>query len=222
MSKCIKCNVNFSDDSKVCPLCKQILEPIPGEQPSTIYPNITLKHKKTNIALNILGFIFIVAEIAFVAINLTTNRSILWCLVTGAALLYAYLTIGMAFEKSIDLRMRFLFQAISGVVFLLLIDYLFGFHGWSLSIVLPIAILFMDTVVFILMLVNRNSFQSFIWLEILLLALSFLPFISYFLKVDNYIVLRTISLSVSAFLYIGTILIGGKRAIAEMQRRFHL
>ncbi len=222
MSKCLKCNVSFTDDTSICPLCRQILEPIPGETLTKTYPNIKEKHKKDNIGLNIFGFIALIVEATLVIINLTTSRDLLWCLITGAALLYVFLTIKMSLNKHIDLRMRFLFHSIAGVILLLLVDYLFGFAGWSFSFVIPIAILFMDMVIFVLMMVNRHNFQSYIWVEILVLCLSAIPIIGIFLKLADFFILAVVALGVSAILYLGTIIIGGQKATAELTRRFHL
>ena len=223
MGKCLKCNVKISDDTYVCPLCKSVLEPIEGETFTDNYPtNIAFIKQKEATALNVFRFIAIAAELVLVAINLLTDRSFLWCIITGVGLFYAYLTIHMAANRSMDTRMRFIFQASSGVFFLIVIDYLLGFKGWSICLVIPIAVLFLDMVVFILILANLKNFEIYIWSEILFLIYSVIPIIGFIFYPDEFKIMRVISFGCSVILFLGTVFIGGRKSRAELLRRFHI
>ena len=222
MGKCLKCGVTITDNTVECPLCKNVLDTIPNETYTDHYPNILEKKRKEKTALNIFRFIAIAAEFVFVLINLAVNPRFLWCIITGAGLFYVYTTIRMASKKNIDIRRRFIFQASSAVAFLIVIDYLTGFNGWSICLVIPIAVLFLDMTVFILILAHRNYFETYIWSEILFLAFSIVPLIGFIFYPKIFVAMRLIAFACSVMLFLGTIIIGGNKSRAELIRRFHI
>lgn len=58
---------------------------------------------------------------------------------------------------------------------LLGIDYLTGYRRWSLDYVLPGGIIAIDLALFILILINRRNWQSYMMSELLTILLSIVP-----------------------------------------------
>ncbi|MCI8991249.1 MAG: hypothetical protein HFG80_00745 [Eubacterium sp.] len=222
MAKCLKCNVNITDNTLICPLCQHILEPVPGETLKNAYPNIEQQRKKMIVALRIYAFAAIVAELLLVIINLRFFNGIFWSVITGIALLYTYLTIWFSFHKNADYRIKLLFQACSGTIFLIAVDFVYGFHGWSVYISLPVIILALDALTFILMMVNRKNYESFLWLMLVLIALSVIPIIFYELGFIHSLTITFTALGVSVIEFLGTFIVGGQKARMELERRFHV
>lgn len=222
MAKCLKCNINITDNSMICPLCQHILEPVPGEVLKNTYPNIEQQRKKMIVALRIYAFVAIVAELLLTIINLHFFNGIYWCIITGVALLYAYLTIWFSFHKNADYRIKLLFQACSGIILLIAVDFVYSFRGWSVYASLPIIILALDALTFILMIINRKNYESFLWLMLISIALSVIPIIFYRLGYTHPLNLTFTALGVSVIEFLGTFIIGGQKARIELQRRFHV
>ncbi|MCR5666867.1 MAG: hypothetical protein K6G01_08560 [Eubacterium sp.] len=222
MAKCIKCNVMIKDDSKICPLCHQILEPIPGEKTEDAYPNIKEKHRKMNFVIRLYVFLACVCDALFVLINLKASGTVHWSVITSAAFIYGFLTLGLSTDSHFSLKAKMVYQTLWGVAFIIVIDYIFGFQGWSLAYVLPTSIVVLDVIMLILMLINRRYYQEYMVMEILLMVLSVIPLIFYITHLTHILPLALFALIASGILFIGTLIIGGPRSNAELSRRFHV
>ena len=55
-----------------------------------------------------------------------------------------------------------------------------------------------------------------------MIVLSLLPFLFYELGILTEPFVSLIALAASVFLFVGTLIIGGRRASAELKRRFHV
>jgi hypothetical protein len=206
----------------ICPLCQHILMPVDHEVTENTYPNIARKRKKLAAAMRIYAFAAIVAEAILVYCNLKFYKDTLWCLITGAAILYAYLTIFFCARRHTSKRMKILFQTCSGVLFVILIDYLLGFQAWSVTYVLPFAIFVLDVIIFILMLINRKTYESYLWIQIFLMAICVIPMVLHYFGFVVYLRPACVVFVITVVEFLGTVLIGGQKAYAELQRRFHV
>ena len=56
--------------------------------------------------------------------------------------------------------MKLFIQAVSAIGLTILIDYIVGYTGWSVDYAIPTTIFVMDSLIVILMIVNRNSWQN--------------------------------------------------------------
>ena len=65
------------------------------------------------------------------------------------------------------------------IVMLLGIDYLTGYRRWSLDYVLPGGIIAIDLALFILILINRRNWQSYIMWQIFMILCSVVPLVLY-------------------------------------------
>ena len=200
MNKCKKCNVVILDDTDRCPLCKHVLESdgIPGE---SRYPDAIATARKFRFVENLVLFISIVAECLLIAINFQVDREVAWSLVIGIILLYGNVVLRMA---------------------ILGIDYLTGYRRWSLDYVLPGGIIAIDLALFILILINRRNWQSYMMSELLTILLSIVPVVLLQMRIIHFPYLAWGSLGVSVFLFLGTVILGAQRARTELKRRFHI
>lgn len=97
-----------------------------------------------------------------------------------------------------------------------------GYHGWSVNFVLPGGLLLVDLFVLVLMFVNRRNWQSYIMLEISMIFLSAVPLILVWLGIGTETFISGFAFAVSVLLFVGTLIIGDKRARSELKRRFHV
>ena len=221
MNRCQKCNVLILDDSDRCPLCQHILQS-DGEAMENHYPNAIGVTKKFRFMENLLLFLSIVVECLLIVINYNTNPDFLWSLIVGLVLIYGNAVLRMAVLGKAGYMIKTLSLVIFAVVILLGIDYLTGYRRWSLNYVLPCAVLVIDLVLFILMLVNRRNWQSYMMPEIFTILLSLIPIILRLTGVIGFPYLVWIAFAVSVFLFLGTLILGDQRARTELKRRFHI
>lgn len=221
MSRCKKCNVIILDDTDRCPLCKNVLES--GDEPNVdAYPNAIGVNRRFRLLENILLFLSIVSGCLMVAINHITNPDVAWSLVACLILAYANAVLRMAILGKSGYMFKTLTLVILAVLMLLGIDYLTGYRGWSLDYVLPLGILLIDLTLLILTLVNRRNWQSYMMAQILAILLSLIPVGLRLGGIIKFPYLVWIAFATSVFLFLGTLIIGDRRARTELKRRFHV
>lgn len=225
MNKCWNCGVEFVDPTSVCPLCKCITEQ-DGEEDLEMKPTYPFhpdkEIKKIQLSLNIYTLLAIIAEVILIIVDFHVGDRIGWSILTGACMVYAYITLKFSIQKHIGYQLKILLQTLLGVAVITLIDLLTGFSGWSVNYVLPAAFILVDVAIIVLMLVNSRNWQSYIPMQLLLIALCIIPFVLRHFGISSDSIICLIALCVSIFVFIGTIIMGGRRAVDELYRRFHV
>ncbi|MCF2643184.1 zinc ribbon domain-containing protein [Roseburia hominis] len=220
MAKCKQCKIEIIDHVSVCPLCGSVLEDV--EEGENTYPNIRFKDRKILLFLRIFLFVAILSEILLIYLNAKYFKGIYWSAISGGAMAYAYFTMRFAVLHNAGYRTKLILQVISSILLVVLIDWSIGFTGWSLNYVLPAGILVMDLVIIILMIVNSRNWQSYMLFQIFMILWSFVPLIFYHFHLVTKPDFSIIALIGSACLFLGTFIIGGRRASTELKRRFHV
>lgn len=220
MSKCNLCKIEILDDVTVCPLCRCVLEK--KEDVENTYPNVRIITKKLNLIIRIYAFSAILVEVLLAFINYKTFNEIYWSVITGGALLYVFIVLKFAFGDDMEYKKKIIIQTMAGILYVILIDIMTGFHGWSVNYVLSGGIILLNTGIIILMLVNSRNWQSYLLLQLLTIIWSIVPFILYKIGVITDIKVSLVALAYSIFLFLGTMIIGGRRAEVELKRRFHV
>ena len=87
---------------------------------------------------------------------------------------------------------------------------------------LPACLILADITILILMLVNRRNWQSYMMTEILVMLLSLIPVILWLFEVIVFPYLVWVSVAASVFLFLGTLILGDRRARTELRRRFYV
>ncbi len=224
MSQCRNCGVKISDPGQICPLCRCILETDAKEQAENIYPYLHAEHeiKKMQRALSIYLVAAIAAEVILCLADYAARGPVGWVILIGIFLAYGYVTLKVSIQMSTGYRLVVFIQAVLGVAVLLAIDVVSGFRGWSLTYVIPAACMLIDLAIVVMMFVNKRDWQSYISFQIVILAFTVLPFVLYGFGLVRHLFVPAIGLIVAGLTFAGTILIGGKRAREELQRRFHI
>lgn len=220
MSKCKQCNVTILDDTTVCPLCSCVVEA--GEAHEAIYPAVWQKERKLKIVGNISFFAVLLVSALLVLLNYAFYHGSWWSLIPVASMAYAYLVFRLVLLSQKGYRSKVLIPLLFAVLLVLLIDAETGFSKWSLNFVLPSGILLVDAIILILMLTNLRNWQSYIIMQIGMMATALVPIILWILGIITSPLLSIIALGVSVFLFLGTLIIGDKTARGELRRRFHI
>lgn len=218
---CSRCGVEIVDTTERCPLCQHVLSPATGEENMT-YPDVRVAVRKFRFLENLLLYLSLVAETVLVFLNVSLNPEILWSPVVGLGLLYVNVVVRLAVVGRSGYLFKTVSLAVTAILVLLGIDYLTGYRGWALDFVLPIGILLMDLGTLLLMIVNSRNWQSYMMLEILILLVSLVHLILFAEHIVHYYYLVSAAFLGSLFLFLGTLILGDRRARDEMRRRFHI
>lgn len=221
MSKCRQCQVIVRDDTQICPLCNCVLDA--DDQVEDKYPDIWAKNHVLKLLIRIYLFVAIVTEGILVALNYIYFDGLYWSVIVGVVLAYIYLTLAYTVSySSAGYRMKIIVGVAGAVLLLFVIDHVLGNNGWSMNYVLPAALIAVDATVLFLIIFNRKNWQSYISFEIAMIGFSLIPVI---LSWEGKIRARRLSyvaLAIAVCMFLGTVIIGGRRATTELKRRFHI
>ena len=221
MSKCRQCQVIIRDDTEVCPLCKCVLDTDgDGEYK---YPDIWAKNHILKFLIRIYLFVAILVESLLVLLNYLYFDGLYWSVITGVIFAYIYWTLAYTVSYSrAGYRMKIIVGVASALVLLLVIDQVLGSRGWSIDYAFPAALLATDVTILFLIAFNRKNWQSYISFEITMIVFSLIPILLEVFGFGSAPLLSYIALAVAIFIFLGTMIIGGNRAMTELKRRFHI
>ena len=208
------------DETECCPLCKSILEQT--EELENMYPDVRIRMRRLKLFSRIYLFCAILAEAALFCVNLLTESQLWWSAITGLAFLYFYMVLRYAILGKSGYKSKVTVLVILSILIAVVIDFVLGYRGWSVDYVLPVGILVVDAVVLICMIGNRRNWQSYMMWQILMILCSLIPMGLYIKELEQNPYMAFLSLAVSVTIFLGTIIIGDRRARMELVRRFHI
>lgn len=220
MGKCKNCNIEILDATDCCPLCQSILEQT--EDLENMYPDVRFYMRRMTFFSRIYLFCGIVLEAVLFGLNLLVNSEIWWSAITGLILLYIYMVLRYAILGQSGYQSKVIILSLISVLSAIAIDYITGYTGWSVDYVLPIGILLMDAVILGCMIFNHRNWQSYIMWQILTVLCSLIPVGLYITGLEHNEYVAFLPVAVSAAIFLGTMIIGDRRARMELKRRFHI
>lgn len=220
MSKCRQCNIEILDETERCPLCHSVLEQT--VEVENMYPDVRQMARKLMLISRIYLFCAIIVEVILFYINKVTESKTWWSLIVGLIFLYVYMLIRYAILGKSGYRNKVVVLTTIGILIAVACDYLSGYRGWSVNYALPAGILLVDAGILILMICNRRNWQSYIMWQIFMILCSILPLIFSLVGIATSPLLGLIAFAASTFLFLGTVIIGDRKARTELKRRFHI
>lgn len=221
MRTCAKCKLQISDPTVVCPLCKSVLGDSDGNETTIAYPSSEIDSRQYHFVKRLLIFLSVIAAGTSVVINFLTYDGFLWSLITIAGVLYLWAVISHSVANHINIASKILVQAFLGSLFIVLIDYLAGYRGWSVDYVIPSIFSAADIAVLIIILINRMDWRNYLLYQFTIALLGFAPLILYLINLSHSPVLVIICTSLSALSLLGTVIFGDKTVKSELRRRLH-
>lgn len=220
MGKCCHCNIEILDETEYCPLCHAVLETT--DELENMYPNVRLRMRRLLFVSRLYLFCAILALVVLVGLNIALPSNIWWCVIPGLALLYGYIVLRYAILGKAGHKTKIFILALIAVCSAIAVDFATGYRGWSLDYVLPAGILLVDLIIAVYMICNRRNWQSYIMWQLLMILCSLIPSAFYLAQLEHNPYLAFLPLTASALLFLGTMIIGDRRARTELKRRFHI
>lgn len=220
MSRCKQCNIEILDETERCPLCYSVLEPT--FEVENMYPDVKIKTRRMMQLSKIYLFLSIAAEALLIAVNYYGDYETAWSLMAGLGLFYGYLVIRFAILGKSGYIAKTIVLTLIAILCLIATDFVSGYRGWSVRYVFPAAIILVDIGILVLMAVNRRNWQSYLMWQIFMILCSVIPMVLYVMGIIYVPYLALAAFFASVFLFLGTVIIGDRRARVELKRRFHI
>lgn len=221
MKQCEKCKIEILDNTAICPLCKSGLKEV-NDKYTPMYPEIESNKQKFAFIFRLCIFFEILLEILLVIININTYNGLWWSLICAGVICYGWLTVHYLIQKNINYGAKILVQSIGAMAFVLLVDWVLGYSGWSVNYVIPCIVLAAYAAIIALMVVNFMNWQSYILFQIELIILGVILVLLHFFDIVTKPTMSYVTLGISVVIFIGTIVFGDKKAKTELKRRFHV
>lgn len=220
MSRCRQCNVEILDETERCPLCNSVLEQT--VEVENMYPNVRTITRKLMLISRIYLFCAIFTEVLLVYINAVAEAKIWWSAITGLIFVYVYMLIRYAILGKSGYKSKIIVLTLIAILMAVAVDFVVGYQGWSVNYALPSGILLIDTGILILMICNRRNWQSYMMWQIFMILCSIIPLVFSLVGIATAPLLGLITFASSVFLFLGTLIIGDRKARTELKRRFHI
>lgn len=185
------------------------------------YPDVWLKQRRIKRVSNLILLAVLAASAVLATLNIVFSDR-WWCLIPIAAMVYGYVVFRMLFVSRKGYRWKTFFPMGLALGLILIIDLDTGFYGWSLNYVFPAGILVTDLIIVILMLTNIRNWQSYMIMQIIMIAVSCVPAAMWMAGIITSPLLSLIALGISVFMFLGALILGDRTARGEMRRRFHI
>lgn len=220
MSRCKQCNVEILDETERCPLCHSVLEKT--VEVENMYPNVRMITRRLALLSRIYLFVVILVEAFLIYLNVLSDSEMFWSAIPGLAMLYGYLVLRYAILGKSGYKGKTIVLTLIAILMVVAIDFVVGYRGWSVNYALPSAILLVDVGILILMCINRRNWQSYMMWQIFMILCSVVPLVLYAVGIVTAPILAVLAFAFSAALFLGTLIIGDRRARTELRRRFHV
>ncbi len=220
MSKCRKCDIEILDETERCPLCNSVL--VQTMELENMYPNVRVKARKMMLISRIYLFCAILLEVLLVYINVVSNSKTWWSIITALCFVYVYMLMRFAILGTSGYKSKVMVLTLIAVLIAVASDFVNGYQGWSVNYALPSGILFIDLGILVLMFANRRNWQSYIMWQILMILFSIVPLVFSLVGIATAPFLGELAFVISVLLFVGTLIIGDRRARTELKRRFHI
>ena len=220
MSRCKQCNVEILDETERCPLCHSVLEKT--VEVENMYPNVRTMTRRLALLSRIYLFVAILVEALLIYLNVLSDSEMFWSAIPGLAMLYGYLVLRYAILGKSGYKGKIIVLTLIAILMVVAIDFVVGYRGWSVNYALPSAILLVDAGILILMCINRRNWQSYMMWQIFMILCSVVPLVLYAVGIVTAPLLALLAFAFYTALFLGTLIIGDRRARTELRRRFHV
>lgn len=219
-NRCPACQVLIGDDTDFCPLCGSVLEmDYVGKK---TYPNILAQRKVIGLLYRVMVFLSLLFTVCCVWFEYGRTHRIHWSIVIGGGLCFSLYVLHVALIDNKGYKRRIFDIAIATLLFMILVDYEVGFYRWSINYVLPATILVLELIFVIIMLANFRNWQSYLFLEFGMIFFGLIPLALGLMGITDHPFFGYLALGITIIVFLGVVIIGGRKAIAELKRRFRV
>ena len=217
---CKQCGIKVKDATATCPLCHNVLDAAEGGEHT--YPDIPEKLKKLTVLKRFALFLGIMVCVLCLFVDYKLSRRPDWSVLVIVTIVYVLSLLYVLLDPESGYRKRIILILFGGMMLFLMIDILTGSHGWSLNFVLPGVIFFFNIGLLVIMFINRRNWQSYMLYQIGVIFVGIVPLVLISMGIITYPLISELAFLSSVFVFLGTLIFGGRVARTELQRRFHI
>lgn len=224
MLYCNDCRVQVSEPAAYCPLCHMPFKKCGQNKPLYAFPNIKPRSKLLRFGSLAAALLIVLS----VLINILTWRGHLWCAVVSASILYVWFVGNLSLKKRVRPAIRLTAHAAAIALILFIVNAFTHesdtFHGvsWAISFGLPILLSTFIFVISIIMLISKQSRREFLYFQLILCIICFVPFVLVLCGIAKPLLPSIIAAGWAIISFIAVVLMVKDTIVSELARKFHI
>ena len=225
MEVCDACRLQVRTAENHCPLCGAELKKSEKEESlraENHYPDLRRQLAKFSLVRRLLQFFTLFGCLFSLLVNLLVTPHLWWSLIVLAAAAYGWLLIPALLRRGVNFARQIVFQVLLTCAVVVLIDFVTGYSGWSVSYVVPAVLSAGIVVTGLLAVFNPTSWSRYVFYQALVGVFGFVPLILYFLGWAKSLVMVLVTVGLALASLLLTVLFADKRIKNEFVKRFHL
>lgn len=186
-----------------------------------IYPQ-KLSSKKSEKLINVLLIISIMIAVILFVINKITSPHIPWSAIANSGMIYIWITVIYSIKRNTNIAAHVVLQMIAISFLMFYIDKRLNFRGWSIYIGIPILTMIANITMLVLLIVSYNKYTRYAMYQLIIVILSMLPFILVLKGIIEFKILNKITIGISLFNFIISMILSYKSFYRMLICKFHV
>lgn len=226
MKNCPECKIKVGGPETYCPLCGSKLVVMGKEEcEEALYPDFSKPVKprsKFPPLAKIFAFISLAAVFICGLIDTLISHQLTWSLYVIGGIAAAWVSVGIHLLTDINLNYKLLIDLCALSLYLMLIDRLTGWHGWSVDYVIPILYIGVMITVVVLAIIFREFWREYILSLVAVCVLGIGPLLIFFNSESPMRYLCFAAALMALVLLAGVLYFAGGKVFSEWKRRMNL
>lgn len=224
MKECNQCKIKIETHQSYCPLCHQTLT---GQTDSSYIEPYPMKPdaidqipKRT---IDIFFYIGITSIIILGVINLATWNSGFWSLIPIGSIIYVFTLIRFSILSKVNSMKRITLTSLFLFLIVLFLNYFTGHEElWSIDYILPSIIMTNNFTILLIMLIRNKPFKEYVLSLLLLVLLSFVPLIHYYIGLSDVVIMAILTIAQGLLILLFMLIFYPKILKEVLQKTFHI
>lgn len=219
MRYCPHCKVRIENELDFCPLCDMETELIVGETADE-YPYIRTRFSRRLLVKTITFLAVVIAAVSFLINHLVPTDSP-WVFITAAAIVYVWISMMNVIRNARNPGSILLCQVltVSGLTFV--IDYLTGFHRWSVNYVIPFLISGSAIAIVLCIVIRPIKYRAYTLYQLVITILGALALMLWFIGAAEVEWPSVMAAAVSVICFAAMVVFADRSTRNELHKRFH-
>ncbi|MBR6090443.1 MAG: hypothetical protein IKP86_10945 [Anaerolineaceae bacterium] len=226
MKICPECHVRIDGPDSRCPLCGTVLTPSEDRSAEEqMYPDFEQPLKQPArfpFLAKLFAFISLAVIIICGVLDLILNKRFTWSLYVIGGVAASWCTVGMHLLTDINLNYKLTIDLCVLSLYLVLIDYLSGWKGWSTDYVIPSLYIGIMITVIILALVFQEFWREYILSLVVICVLGIGPLLIFITSNSPIRFLCLAAAFMAGLLLLALLFFAGGKLFSEWRRRMNL
>lgn len=135
--ECQECSFQVDEALRRCPLCGHDNPEVHEDEATYPYYGPAVRRRRRRSRLRVVNFVFPIVAIALVVTNLLATGNLSWVLDVIPLVLYLWFVLANGVLSDVRLPVRIVAQEYALAILLVVMDWRFGWHKWSVDYAIP-------------------------------------------------------------------------------------